>query len=180
MNFYGLWISNTNQERIQECIESGIWKKDTYPNKENKEYERTKIDELEIGAKVFLYFGSGEVSISETNFSQYLSKDGYDHSKTIVKVQCPAIGIVKSKNLEDVSLEVEWDKEYTLTEWYMYYRQDGIWRFTDEYDKKLKEALYDIIFDRKKFDFKWWTENLNWYRKKKIIIYLLALQEMTS
>ena len=167
MNFYGLWISNTNQEKIQECIESGVWKKDTYPNEENKEYERKKIDKLEIGAKVFLYFASGEVSIAETDFSQYLSKDSYDHSKTIVKVQCPAIGIVKSKNLDDVSLEVEWDKGYTLTEWYMYYRQDGIWRFIDEYDKKLKEALYDIIFNRKKFDFKWWTENLNWYRKKK-------------
>ena len=167
MNFYGLWISNTNKEKIQECIDTGIWQKDSYPNEKNREYERKKIDELEIGSKVFLFFGSGEVSISETKFSQYLSIDKYDHSKTIVKVQCPVIGTVQSKNLDDVSLEIEWDKGYVPTEWYMYYRQDGIWRFTDEYDKKLKEALYDIIFMGVELDYKWWAENLNWDRKRK-------------
>jgi len=171
MNFYGLWISNTSQEKIQECIESGIWKKDNYPNEENRKYERQKINELKIGSKVFLYFDSGEVSISETNFSQYLSTDEYDHSKKIVKVLCPAIGTVKSKNLKDVSLEVEWDKKYISTEWYMYYRQDGIWRFTDKLFTKprevlLKEALYNIVFNMQKFDFEWWYKHLDWSKKK--------------
>jgi len=115
MNFYGLWISNTSQERIQECIQSGIWKKDSYPNEENREYERKKIRELEIGSKVFLYYDAGTVAIGETKFQNYLSSDIYDHSKTVVKVKCPSIGIVKSKNEDDVSLEIEWDKQYQST-----------------------------------------------------------------
>ena len=101
MDFYGLWISSTNQENIDKCIKTGIWKKESYPNEENKEYERKKIRELEVGSKVFLYYDAGTIAIGETEFSNYLPADTYDHSKTIVKAKCPAIGIVKSKNVNN-------------------------------------------------------------------------------
>ncbi len=167
MNFYGLWISNTNKERIKECISSGIWKKESYPNEENKEYERKKISDMKLGDKVFLYYGVADVPIAKTEFAQYLSSDKYDLNKTIVKVKSPAIGIVKSKNIDEVSLEIEWEKNYMPTEWYVYFRQDGIWRFIEEFEKKLKEPLYDIVFKHREFDYKWWAENLDWSRKKK-------------
>ena len=95
MNFYGLWISKTSQEKITECIETGIWKKESYPNEENREYERKKISEVELGSKVFLYHEVGAVDIKNTEFSRYLSSDMYDHDKTIVKAKCLAVGIIK-------------------------------------------------------------------------------------
>ena len=165
MRFCGLWIPRKKQEEVSEYLETGIWKKESYPNKENREQERKKISNIEIGEKVFLYYSSEDVSIAQTEFSKYLPKDKYDHNKSIVKVKCPAIGIVKSKNIEEISLEVEWDKEYIPTEWYVYFRQDGIWSFVDRTDK-VSQELYDIVFNGKTFDAKWWAENLDWSYKR--------------
>ena len=158
MNFYGLWISNTNQEKIDECIQTGIWEKENDPRKEI----RKKISKMELGAKVFLYHGIDDVAIKDTEFSHYLPSDIYDHNRTIVKVKCPAIGTVKSKNIENTSLTIEWEQGYAPTEWYVYYTQtSGIWNLAQASNKDFASELYEIVFNHKPYDFEWWSKKLD-------------------
>jgi len=171
VNFYGLWISKRSQGRIEEYIQTGIWRKESYPNEENREGERKKISEMELGAKVFLYHGIDDVAIKDTEFSHYLPSDIYDHNKTIVKAKCSAIGTIKSKNIEDASLTIEWKEGYIPTEWYVYFRQDGIWNLAQATKKDLVSELHEVIFNHKPYDFEWWSKKLDWRKKKLDRVY---------
>jgi len=166
MKFYGLWISNKNQERINECIENGIWKKDSYPNEENKKYEREKISSMSIGDDVFLYKGLEDVRILDTPFKTYLSNEQYDLNSKIVKAEAISVGKVRAVDTEKLTVTVDWNRSYTPKEWYVYFRQDGVWIFDDKQDEALKQALYEVVFNGKAFDFKWWAEHLNWDKKR--------------
>jgi hypothetical protein len=73
---------------------------------------------------VFLYQGLEDVKIKNSPFSQYLPQDYNNNNLTHVK--CLSIGRVKDINLDDYSLNIDWDKEYQTTYWYSYFRQDGV------------------------------------------------------
>ncbi len=167
MKFYGLWVSKTDPEKIKECLDTGIWHKYQYPNKENIEYERTKIASMKIGDEVFLYKGLDDVKISDSPFAEFLSEDQYDLEKTIVKAQALSIGKIIATDTDKLTVTVDWNRSYDPVEWFVYFRQDGIWKFDDTQDQELKQKLYEIVFERKPIDYKWWFEHLNWKNKKK-------------
>ncbi len=167
MNFYGLWIPRNDPKKLDECLSSGIWRKESYPNEENKEYERKKIASMQKGDEVFLYYSSEDVTLGDSPFAKYLSKEVYDFGKNIVKVKSVATGRVQSVDTENVSVTVEWDKPYKTGEWYVYFRQDGVWKFDDTQDQALKNTLYKIVFGGEPMDYAWWAQNINWGHKMK-------------
>jgi 5-methylcytosine-specific restriction protein B len=162
MKFYGLWISKKDENAINRCLDTGIWYRGECPN---IEAEKKKISSINIGSSVFLYKGLDDVLLSKTPFLEYLDSEVYDLESKIVKAQSINIGKVIDKNLDDLTISVEWDKSYKINEWYIYFRQDGVWTFENETDKK-GQALYDIVFNNKQQQYEWWVNNGSLDRKK--------------
>jgi len=157
-NFYGLWTPRNNQDKIYKCLKSGIWYRGD--GNYNREVEAKKIASMSTGDKVFLYDTSEDVKVSDSPFSQYLPQEYLVLGYTVVKAKCVGIGKVVSTNIEDLSVTVDWDEDYQGSEWYLYTRQDGVWWFDGQTQNKYKaQALYDIIFNGKEQDYKWWAEN---------------------
>ncbi len=168
MKFYGLWISSKDKSKIDECLRTGTWKKESYPNEDNKDYERRKIVSMQKGDRVFLYYGSEDIRLGDSPFAQYLLDEIFDFDKSIVKVQAVVTGRVKSIDEENISVQIEWEKPYKKSEWYVYFRQDGVWVFDkDTQNQELKEALYKVVFEGESMDYAWWAEHLNWSSKKR-------------
>jgi len=157
-NFYGLWTPRNNQDKIDKCLKSGIWYRGD--GNYNREVEAKKIASMSTGDKVFLYDTSEDVKVSDSPFAQYLPQEYLALGYTVVKAKCVGIGKVVSTNLDDLSVTVDWDEDYQGSEWYLYTRQDGIWWFDGKTQDKYKaQVLYDIVFNGKEQDYKWWAEN---------------------
>ena len=157
-NFYGLWTPRNNQKKIDECLKSGIWYRGD--GNFNKEEEARKIASMSVGDKIFLYDTSEDIKLSDSPFSQYLPQEYLTLGYTVVKAKCVGIGKVVSTNIEDLSVTVDWNGNYQGSEWYLYTRQDGVWWFDGKTQNKYKaQKLYDIVFNGKEQDYRWWAEN---------------------
>lgn len=122
---------------------------------------------MKVGDKVFLYQSIEDTVIRESPFAKFLPNN-YDYfDDTIVKAQCISIGKVIDTNIDELSVSINWDKNYKKSEWYLYFRQDGIWWFDNStQDKKKSQALYDIVFNNEQQDYKWWVDTGSFSRKK--------------
>lgn len=157
-NFYGLWTPRNNQDKIDKCLDSGIWYRGD--GDFNREEEARKIASMSEGDNIFLYYPSEDVKVADSPFAPYLPHEYLALGYTVVKAKCVGIGKVVSTNIEDLSVTVDWDEDYQGSEWYLYTRQDGVWWFDGKTQNKYKaQALYDIIFNGKEQDYKWWAEN---------------------
>jgi 5-methylcytosine-specific restriction protein B len=151
--FYGLWIPRN--EDYQNLIQKGIW-----INKlSNKQVALEQMKNFRVGDLVFLYQRSEDIKIKKSPFVEYLPKNYPYLNNKIFHVRALSIGKIKNIDLEHFLLKVDWSKSYKITNWYIYFRQDGAWIFDDRIDKKKKQELYDIVFNHKEQDYKWWAEN---------------------
>jgi len=162
--FYGLWVKKDAD--IKDVIASGIW----INNLSNRDRVPNQMSMFRKGDKVFLYQNIEDIKIKNTPLIYFLSTDYKYKDNTIVKVKCWSIGVVKKIN--DKSLEVDWNKDYKPNEWYGYFRQDGVWDFeinsSNSLQQKKYRLLYDMAFNNKKQDYKWWLDNgLLGYKKRE-------------
>lgn len=153
--FYGLW--SPKLENIQTILETGKW----INRLSNEAGARRQIASIELGTEVFLYQGIKRVKYKDTPFSDFVASKTQE--QTTVYVKSFAIGNVKSKDIENKLLIIDWQKNYKEKTWYTYYRQDGVWTFNlssqVRHQKLFYQKLYEIVFEDKEQDAKWWIEN---------------------
>ena len=159
--FYGLWVSK--HEDVDTILKTGIWK-----NKlSNKDRIEQQISSLNTNDEVFLFQGYEDVKVSSSPFANILPKNYQYFDSTVVHVRGLSIGKVIETNLIDSTVKVDWNQSYNGSEWYLYFRQDGIWRFDNIPNQTKKQLLYDIVFNGKKQDYEWWANNGGFTRYKK-------------
>lgn len=162
--FFGLWVSKN--EDIKKIMKEGVWEN----NLSNKQRLPSQMAKFHIGDEVFLYQNIEDVKIKNTPFLNFVEPSYQYKENTIVKVKCWGIGKVKKVN--ENNLEIEWDKEYQTNEWYGYFRQDGVWEFEINDSNNLQQQkykiLYDMAFNAKQQDYKWWFDNGILDRKESI------------
>ena len=168
--FYGLWTSKN--DNIEYILKSGIW-----TNKlSNKERHVSQLSNLNIGDDVFLFQGIADVKAIDTPFVEFMHIDNDNELLgSLVKVKCFGIGKVKEILIDSSSLLIDFDTEYVQTEWYGFFRQDGIWKIeingTKSLDQQKYQKLYGMAFENKEQDYEWWYKVWSTNGRKREIEY---------
>ena len=145
MKFYGLWSPKGDNKKIEDCLKTGIWYRGDCPDEQG---EREKFNELEFGDDVFLYNAINDVELINSPLAQFLPAEKYDLAHKVVQAKCYSIGKITAINFANLSVSVDWDLNYSSVEWFVYFRQDGVWKVHN--NKSIANELERIIFKQQK------------------------------